>query len=301
MPKNAGVQTSLATSSPSSTNSNQPILLTYLPVLHQGYKQWLDRHANASVLYIFGSEIIAEFDHLKRKDIRALPPELIAKSLQVWNLPFPVEILSKSELTKLNSPQITIIAPAEDELKALAEKSLSHANIEFEPIWLRWDRSQSTKPKDVTADSQISSEKFDQEMMAAASEQAGLSSDWWRQVGAVLVKDGQVLLAGYNQHVPHPQMPYVNGDPRGNFHKGEFFELSTALHAEAGLIAEAARRGLALDGSGLYVTTFPCPVCAKQIAFAGIKKVYFSDGYALLDGESILKSQGVEIIRISNN
>jgi dCMP deaminase len=46
----------------------------------------------------------------------------------------------------------------------------------------------------------------------------------------------------------------------------------------------------------MYVTTFPCPPCAKMIAFSGVKKLYYAGGYGVLDGEAIMKSKGVEII-----
>ena len=45
-----------------------------------------------------------------------------------------------------------------------------------------------------------------------------------------------------------------------------------------------------------FVSTFPCPVCAKSIAVAGIKKVYYCQGYSLLDAEDILRPYGVELI-----
>ena len=46
----------------------------------------------------------------------------------------------------------------------------------------------------------------------------------------------------------------------------------------------------------MYVTTFPCPTCAKLIAYSGIKKLYAGGGYAVLDGELVLKAKGVKII-----
>jgi dCMP deaminase len=88
------------------------------------------------------------------------------------------------------------------------------------------------------------------------------------------------------------------GDPRSNFDAGEHFELSKAIHAEAALIAQAARRGAPLDGASVYVTTFPCPVCAKSIAAAGITKVYYTKGYSLFDAEDVLGAAHIEIIQV---
>ena len=100
----------------------------------------------------------------------------------------------------------------------------------------------------------------------------------------------------HNKHLPSPHSPYAEGDPRNNFHKGIGIEYSTTLHAEAGLIAEAARKGISLEGTSMYVSVFPCPPCAKLVAYCGIKKLYYSGGYSVLDQERILKSRGVEII-----
>ena len=50
----------------------------------------------------------------------------------------------------------------------------------------------------------------------------------------------------------------------------------------------------------MIVTDFPCPPCAKLVAYSGIKKLFYLKGYAMLDGERILKDAGVEIIKIKN-
>ncbi len=49
----------------------------------------------------------------------------------------------------------------------------------------------------------------------------------------------------------------------------------------------------------MYVTDFPCPPCAKLIAAAGVERVYFRDGYAVLDGEDVLREAGVELLRVA--
>jgi dCMP deaminase len=139
---------------------------------------------------------------------------------------------------------------------------------------------------------------MDRELMDKAFVQSDKSSDWWRQVGSVLVKDGKVIISGYNKHLPTDFSPYINGDPRNNFDAGIRIDLCTAIHAEAAMIATAAKNGIKLEGSSVYVTTFPCPTCARLLAEAGIKKVLYSKGYSLLDAEDILKDAGAEIVLI---
>jgi dCMP deaminase len=51
------------------------------------------------------------------------------------------------------------------------------------------------------------------------------------------------------------------------------------VHAEANAIAQAAKHGVALDDSELYVTASPCLTCFKLVANAGIKAVYFREFY----------------------
>jgi len=70
------------------------------------------------------------------------------------------------------------------------------------------------------------------------------------------------------------------------------------VHAEAALIAKAARDGLATANSTLFVTDFPCPPCSKLIAGAGVGLLYYFDGYAISDGESVLADAGVKVVRV---
>lgn len=51
------------------------------------------------------------------------------------------------------------------------------------------------------------------------------------------------------------------------------------VHAEMAAIADAARRGLSLQNSTLYTTTFPCHVCARHVVAAGAKRVVYVEPY----------------------
>jgi dCMP deaminase len=129
--------------------------------------------------------------------------------------------------------------------------------------------------------------------------QIGLkSSNIWRRVGAVLVKDNAVIAESSNRHRPSEHSPWIDGDIRANFSKGVGVDMSTDQHAESCVIAEAAKKGIALAGADLYVTTFPCPPCSMLIAYAGIRRLFFAQGYAMLDGKRILTSQGVTLVRV---
>jgi len=56
-------------------------------------------------------------------------------------------------------------------------------------------------------------------------------------------------------------------------------EFGRAVHAEMGVITDAARRGVALRGATMYGTTFPCHNCAKHIVASGIKRLVYIEPY----------------------
>ncbi len=276
---------------------NKKAIIAYVPVLHQGYYRFFKKYKGNADLYIFGKDLIEEFDYL-RKEIRALDPDLMRKAILSWGLMPSVFVLEKKGIKKLKSEVEKIIMPNEDIMHELAEKYFSEKELIFDEIFLRWDKHNTTKEFPLDPDIRISQEDFDKQMMLTAFRESKKSSDWWRRVGAVIVKDGKIIISTCNQHVPSPHMPSANGDPRSCFHKGVHLELSTAIHAEAAAIAEAAKEGVSLEGASIYVTNFPCPPCAKLIAYSGIRKLYYTTGYGVLDGESILKQNGVKIIFI---
>ena len=270
------------------------VIAAYIPVLHEGYKLLLEKHKDAKSLYVFDEEIISRFDYLA-KEIRALQPDDIKKAIESLNIVPEIKILTEKNISELKGCEI--IMPDEDVCRLFAEAELVGEKVVFDPIFLRWDRTNTKREKKVGPERVITENEFMNSAFAVAEK----SSDWWRQVGAVIVKDGKILFSRTNKHVPSPHQAYADGDPRNASHKGEDLELYTTIHAEAGCIADAAREGVSLEGSEIYVTDFPCPTCAKQIAYSGIKKVYFTRGYAVLDGERILKQKGVEIVEVKKD
>jgi cytidine deaminase len=56
-------------------------------------------------------------------------------------------------------------------------------------------------------------------------------------------------------------------------------EYGRSVHAEMAAITDAARRGISLENTTLYCTTFPCHLCARHIIAAGIKRVVYVEPY----------------------
>jgi dCMP deaminase len=248
-------------------------------------------------LYILGRDIISSSRPLE-KDLRALSPELIKPAIEAWNLlEGGVEIATTDTLKTLIEAEVNLIMPDEDISHDLAAKYFSGTPVEYSPIFLRWDRRRSEAHESV-GDYTVSAEQADQDLLQRANLESWNSSDIWRRVGALIVKDGRVLLHAYNRAQPTDGTSWAEGDPRNNFGKGVAIETSLFIHAEAALIVEAAREGVALKGASIYVTTFPCPNCAKLIVNAGIKQCYFATGYAMLDGKRLLEASRVDIIKV---
>lgn len=278
---------------------NKKNIIAFVPVLHEGYRRFFEKYAPDATLYILGKELIAEFPHLL-KEIRLLDPMLVKQSIESWGLFEQVEIAERGVLETLRENSTEFVMPDEDVMHELKDRYLQSKEVVFDSIFLRWDKHKTVAEAPVSYDQKITNEEFHQSMIRLAGEEAAKSSDWWRRMGAVIVKDGSVIISTHNTHVPSEHIPYQNGDPRNNFHKGVHLDLSTAIHAEAKAIAEAARQGIALEGAHMYTNNFPCPPCAKLIAYSGIKKLFYHAGYGVLDGESILRSQDVEIIFVTS-
>jgi dCMP deaminase len=192
----------------------------------------------------------------------------------------------------------SLVVPDEEIMRALiAAHGLDQGReLIVERTFLRWDRSWSQAQRPAAYDGEIATSELAVAFAERALSEAGLSSDWWRQVGAVAVRDGEVLGVAHNEHRPTEYSPYLQGDPRNDFSRGVHIELSTAIHAEAVLVARSARHGPTLDGADLFVSTFPCPGCARLVAEAGFRRCYFAGPYAMLDGDVVLRAAGVELI-----
>lgn len=273
-------------------------LLAYVPVLHDGYRRFLEAHGRGRPLYLIGPALHAELRPLA-KDIRALPAELAAAAIGALGICSEVAVLDEPGAERLAASGPSLTAPAEDVSYAIVERWFPRCEVRYDTVFLRWDKTRTAAMLRPQAPSARAEEPEAAELAAAAEQAARGSIDFWRRVGAAIrFSDGSVAAAA-NEHLPHPLAAYAAGDPRANFHKGVALELSTAHHAEARLIAQAAREGRATEGAAMYVTDFPCPPCAKLIAAAGVSRIFFRTGYAVLDGEDVLRAAGVEILQLA--
>jgi dCMP deaminase len=270
--------------------------VAYVPVLHEGYRRFLESHAGGKPLYLIGRELYSDYRPLA-KDIRALDPALVADSIRAWGICSSVEVLDVAGAASLAAGAPRLVLPAEDVSYLVVERWFPRCEVLYASAFLRWDKTRTATMLEPRPSGTVSIDEALGDLGLAAEDAASHSVDWWRQVGAAIRFTGGETRAVSNEHNPHPLSAYAVGDPRSNFYKGVSLELSTATHAEARLIAEAARDGLATAGAVMYVTDFPCPPCAKLIAGAGIARLYFRQGYAVVDGQDVLEAAGIEILQ----
>jgi dCMP deaminase len=149
--------------------------------------------------------------------------------------------------------------------------------------------------------------QLDDTYMGTAILHSKLSKARRKAVGAVLVTPRGVTLTGFN------------GTPTGLSNECEeitgwnYTEIDTGgrvpekikttpifttkpevIHAELNCILKAAKEGVSVEGSTIYVTLSPCVPCAAMLIQAGIKEVVYLEAYRLTDGLDLLKSAGVE-------
>lgn len=117
--------------------------------------------------------------------------------------------------------------------------------------------------------------------------------------GCVIVRDKQILVTGY---VGSP-VGFPHCDEVGHLLKKVIHEDGTitthcmrTVHAEQNAIAQAARRGIALEGATIYCRMTPCRTCAMLIINCGIKRVVCEKKYhAGQESEKMFVQAGIQL------
>ncbi len=123
--------------------------------------------------------------------------------------------------------------------------------------------------------------------------------------GAILVRDKRILSTGYNENpsgLPHCfELP--EGCVRDSLQiaSGSQLEVCTAVHAEANALLQCAYHGVSSKGSTLYITGAPCPLCARMLINAGVKRVVYKENEYGDEGLKILKQAAIECVPFPNS
>ena len=122
--------------------------------------------------------------------------------------------------------------------------------------------------------------------------------------GCVIVKDKRILASGYvGSPIGVKHCDEIGHEMHSVIHENgeQTRHCIRTAHAEQNAIANAARFGVALDGSTLYCNMTPCYVCAKIIINSGIKRVVSAKDYhAGARSKEIFSESGVEYVLASN-
>lgn len=121
-------------------------------------------------------------------------------------------------------------------------------------------------------------------MKKAINEAKKSISEGWIPIGAVLVKNGEIIGKGHNRLI------------QSN---------SAIFHGELDAIENANSKnrltGKDYQNSTLYTTLSPCPMCSGAIILYNIPRVVIGENKTLLGAEELLKNNGVEVVSLDNN
>jgi dCMP deaminase len=122
------------------------------------------------------------------------------------------------------------------------------------------------------------------------------------KVGAVIVRDKNILATGYNGSpagLPHCSevgcLMYMSKTPTGEVVENCY----RTIHAEINAIAQAAKNGASIRDADVYITHTPCIHCFKTIINTGIRRVYYEREYKLHTLAELLEYTDVELQQIS--
>ncbi|MGB1981337.1 MAG: deoxycytidylate deaminase [Candidatus Kariarchaeum pelagius] len=114
-----------------------------------------------------------------------------------------------------------------------------------------------------------------------------------KKVGAIIVKDKNIISTGYNGSIRGLEHCETVGCLMIEGH------CTRTIHAEANAIIQAAKHGLTIDRAEIYISASPCFNCFKLIANSGITKIYFMEFYRDERIIEIAKKLNIELIDMS--
>jgi dCMP deaminase len=118
------------------------------------------------------------------------------------------------------------------------------------------------------------------------------------KVGAVIVRDKNILATGYNgapAGMPHcidsGCLVYQSRTPTGELEENCF----RTIHAEINAIAQAAKNGASIRDADIYITHTPCIHCVKVLINTGIKRIFYEREYKRATIEELLRGANIEL------
>ena len=142
---------------------------------------------------------------------------------------------------------------------------------------------------------------WDQYFLTITRQVAERSTCLRAKVGAVIVRDKNILATGYNGSpagMPHCLdvgcLVYKSTTPTGEVEDNCF----RTIHAEINAIAQAAKNGHAIDDADVYITHTPCIHCLKVLVNTGITRILYERPYKLHTLEEMLRHTDVTLTQV---
>lgn len=117
-----------------------------------------------------------------------------------------------------------------------------------------------------------------------------------RQVGCIIVKDGQIISNGFNGTPCGFDNVCEDFDSTAPY-PGKLITKPEVLHAESNALMKLARSTNSSFGSTMYLTCSPCFDCSKLIIQAGVERVIYKDEYRDLKGVALLRKANIMVER----
>lgn len=126
--------------------------------------------------------------------------------------------------------------------------------------------------------------------LGIAKEVAKRSTCFRRSIGAIIIRDDQIISTGYVGAPRKTKSSFEHGSclrDKLNIPHGQRYELCRSVHAEQNAIINAARAGVSLLGGDMYIygsiyetgepiDAIPCFICKKMIINSGLERVISS-------------------------
>lgn len=138
----------------------------------------------------------------------------------------------------------------------------------------------------------------DQYYLGIAKEVAKRSTCFRRSIGAIIIRDDQIISTGYVGAPRKTKSSFEHGSclrDKLQIPHGHRYELCRSVHAEQNAIINAARAGVSLLGGDMYIfgssqgedkpiNAIPCFICKKMIINTGLNRIICSssDGKMLI-------------------
>lgn len=142
---------------------------------------------------------------------------------------------------------------------------------------------------------------WDQYFLTITRQVAERSTCKRAKVGAVIVRDKNILATGYNgapaglAHCTEVGcLIYESKTPSGEIEENCY----RTIHAEINAIAQAAKNGVSIRDAAIYVTHTPCIHCMKVLINTGIMQIFYERDYKANTVRDLLASTDVVIKRV---